>query len=928
MSRGVKLLTCIAVVLSFCMLCIGFATLQDTLGIEGEINLKVANTMQAGDFIQSSFNGAIAGAEENNETITRIVLDNYANQGDLIEAAGLIWEDGEDVSNLQNESIKRFTVGDTIYVLAKDNSIILFHEDSSDIFCGLSQIEEIHLNTVDLSECKKLDRAFMGCESLIWINYNNVLPDLSSVESMEYFFSDCRSMPNFLISGLNLSSCVNAKYMFSGCTSLKSIDLSQVKFSNALQDVSGMFEGCTQMTQVILTGMNTSGVISAASMFRDCHSLYSITGISELDMSSVQLLTDMFAYCTSLSTLDLSGWGSASATNTAGMFGGCENLREIDLYGIVPTQVTDISYMFSNRGSRDGDESVDSMQLSTVYVPLGWNISSVTLDEGVFLGTEEIVGGEGFVFNGTVDKTHAVADKLSARGYLSLSQRDWGELYTIIYHSFDASGADYEYETAQVYENKEVILNTAPAEHSELTFLGWSPYGTWISDEESDFYPNVSSQVGNLDDPQYYPERRVLHQGGGIYTGEQLSVIIGSTYELTRETGEIHLYDLYTEYYILFSAKNLAYNRPGFEIYIQTGESSSSISTGQRFYRHYFWQHALPEVDSSEFYPKFAPYFEITGMTRTHYAHPGLYIRLKPVTISSSDGQYNYHTTVTVDGKSYSASVSNSTATLLIKPSVLNVTISVSRETKDSGSGSGSGSGSDDGTCLAPGTMITLADGSKKAVEDIRKGDVVMAVDHLTGQVVCRDVIIVIKTYSELYHKNTFVFDDGSRLSTINEHGIFDLDINKYVNIDHENYEQYIGHRFLSIDSDGNMGTKILVDVVSVCESGYKYDIVTNGTFDYVAEDTLSVTHVLVDMINTFDFGENLIYDQEKMLMDIERYGLYTYDDEWRGYCDLTVFEQYNGAITKVGIAKGLYTLDYVLGLINGYVLNDDVQIQ
>ena len=237
-----------------------------------------------------------------------------------------------------------------------------------------------------------------------------------------------------------------------------------------------------------------------------------------------------------------------------------------------------------------------------------------------------------------------------------------------------------------------------------------------------------------------------------------------------------------------------------------------------------------------------------------------------------------------------------------------------------------SGSSSGGGNCIAEGTLITLADGTKKAVENLRKGDMVMAFDHLTGQIVHKDVIIVVKIYSDAYYKNTFKFDDGTELVTINEHGIFDLDLNKYVNIDHLNYNSYIGHNFVSVDANGKLGVKKLVGVNSVCESGYKYDIVTNGTLNYVAEDTLSVTHVLVDVINSFDFGDNLIYDQEKMLADIEFYGLYDYA-EWEEYCDISVFEQYNIPVMKVGISKGLYTKEYIIGLINTYVLDESVQI-
>ena len=230
------------------------------------------------------------------------------------------------------------------------------------------------------------------------------------------------------------------------------------------------------------------------------------------------------------------------------------------------------------------------------------------------------------------------------------------------------------------------------------------------------------------------------------------------------------------------------------------------------------------------------------------------------------------------------------------------------------------------GSCLAAGTMITLADGTKRAVEDLRKGDMVMSFDHVTGEIVSQSVTLVGKTYADNYYKNTFVFDDGTELVTINEHGIYDLDLKQYVNIDHNNYLDYIGHRFASVDSNGKIGVKTLVNVVTVCESGYKYDVVTNKTFNYVSEDTLSVSHEAVIIMNTFVFGDDMLYDADAMQADIEKYGLYSYD-EWSEYCELATFEQYNLAITKIGVEKGLYTKDHVIYLLTEIALNDDVQI-
>ena len=229
-------------------------------------------------------------------------------------------------------------------------------------------------------------------------------------------------------------------------------------------------------------------------------------------------------------------------------------------------------------------------------------------------------------------------------------------------------------------------------------------------------------------------------------------------------------------------------------------------------------------------------------------------------------------------------------------------------------------------TCIAEGSMITMADGSKKAVENIRRGDLVMAFDHVTGKVVYKEVALVGRTYANEYYKSVFVFDDGTKLNAINEHGIYDLDLNCYVNIGHDNYQDYVGHRFVSVDSNGNVGVKRLVDVVSTVESGYKYDIVTNETLTYVVEDTLSVSHEIVMIMNSFAFGGNMTYDAEAMQSDIEKYGLYTYED-FAEYCDRETFEKYNMAIMKVGAGKGLYTYEHIVYLLTEIALNDSVQI-
>lgn len=233
--------------------------------------------------------------------------------------------------------------------------------------------------------------------------------------------------------------------------------------------------------------------------------------------------------------------------------------------------------------------------------------------------------------------------------------------------------------------------------------------------------------------------------------------------------------------------------------------------------------------------------------------------------------------------------------------------------------------GTNSSTCLVEGTLITLADGTKKAVEDLRIGDLVMSLNHLTGLIEYNEVIIVVRTY-DIVNKTTLYFNDGTSLGTINGHGLFDVGLNKYVEITHNNVDEYVGHNFVSIDINGNITTKILTGYKYEKCYEYKYDIVTHNTLNYVAEDMLSVTHVLVSIINTFDFADGLVYDQKSMAEEIEKYGLYDYS-EWEWIIDEKGFIDYNIPIMKIGVCKGLYTKEYIEYLIRTYVLNKDVQI-
>ena len=228
------------------------------------------------------------------------------------------------------------------------------------------------------------------------------------------------------------------------------------------------------------------------------------------------------------------------------------------------------------------------------------------------------------------------------------------------------------------------------------------------------------------------------------------------------------------------------------------------------------------------------------------------------------------------------------------------------------------------GTCLAEGTLINISYSETKPIQSLREGDKVLSINHLTGRIETSKIIIVVRTYS-FNNINTLYFDNGISVKTINEHGLFDKELNKYVNISHLNYKDYLNHSFVTIDKNGINYTK-LIDFKHEEQYGYKYDIVTQSNLNYFVENLLSVTHVLVNIINTFDFSDNLTYNKVRMNMDINTYGLYQYD-EWKWIISEQGFNDYNIPIMKIGVSKGLYTKEYIEYLIVRFVNNKDSQI-
>lgn len=229
-------------------------------------------------------------------------------------------------------------------------------------------------------------------------------------------------------------------------------------------------------------------------------------------------------------------------------------------------------------------------------------------------------------------------------------------------------------------------------------------------------------------------------------------------------------------------------------------------------------------------------------------------------------------------------------------------------------------------TCVTPDTLVTLADGTQVRVDSLTGSENLLVWNHETGKLESASVAYIVNhdkiaTEKEIIH---LYFSNGSEIKIIGEHVFYDATLNKYVAIDINNAESYIGHKFLGL-GDNAITEVELVSVSRTVEITEAYEIVSYKHLTCFTNGILSTSAYLDKLLNIFDIDtETYAYNAETVQKDIEDYGLYTYAD-FEGLISEEAFELYNAKYLKIAVGKGYITWDDILDLIDIY-FNVDVQ--
>ncbi len=219
--------------------------------------------------------------------------------------------------------------------------------------------------------------------------------------------------------------------------------------------------------------------------------------------------------------------------------------------------------------------------------------------------------------------------------------------------------------------------------------------------------------------------------------------------------------------------------------------------------------------------------------------------------------------------------------------------------------------------CFTSDTLITLADGTQKRIDEITFDEQVLAWDFMTGEYVEQDIALLVNHGEDTYRVANLEFSDGTLLRLIADHGVFDYDLNQYVYITVDNMQEYVGHRFVQYDPNGGYQIVTLEKAFETVEITEAYSITSSETMNAFASNILTVAPP-ADFYNWIPMGDKLRYDVETLSADVEKYGLYDYEV----FADYVTYEQFvawNGPYLKIPVEKGMITFDYILELIELY---------
>ncbi|EJK6340266.1 TPA: BspA family leucine-rich repeat surface protein [Listeria monocytogenes] len=244
----------------------------------------------------------------------------------------------------------------------------------------------IYRNTVNKEYSLRMFGNVPSSKPSAWNSYLKYIKHIEIEEatltgSFEAYFRDnvFTVLESVRIEQCNLSGVTSFRSAFEGQLALGKVIIRDNYYPETpfLTNIKRMFASCSKISELDVSGLNTSSVTDMEYVFAGPVVLEKLD-VSNFDTSSVTNMRGMFAGCRSLEELDVSHFDTSSVTNMNYMFQYCELLEKLDVSHFDTSSVTNMHYMFG------GCNSLEALDVSN------FNTSSVTNMKTMFNGCNSL----------------------------------------------------------------------------------------------------------------------------------------------------------------------------------------------------------------------------------------------------------------------------------------------------------------------------------------------------------------------------------------------------------------------------------------------------------------------------------------------------------------------------------------------------------
>lgn len=270
-----------------------------------------------------------------------------------------------------------------------------------DMFQGCTNLESIDLSSFDTENMKSMTGMFISCTKLETLDLSSfATPKLIS---MVRAFEKCANLKRIYVTSAFTTDKVNlGSSVFDGCVNLPNFNPAETDKAMAHTGEGGYLTAATaswvrwdaptgtlsfhrgatkpegdniyelqygnrqdwndhaaEIKKVVFkAGFRDETHTTCSSWFCGCTNLTSIEGIENLNTSYVNYMSEMFAQCSNLETLDLSHFNTENVVNMSKMFYGCTKLHDLNISSFNTENVKYMNEMF------DGCSSLETLDLS------------------------------------------------------------------------------------------------------------------------------------------------------------------------------------------------------------------------------------------------------------------------------------------------------------------------------------------------------------------------------------------------------------------------------------------------------------------------------------------------------------------------------------------------------------------------------------